>query len=384
MTIYGYSRVSTNHQSHAVQLDILKNYKCKKIFRDTLSGGLKRRQRPGLNKALKYLKPGDKLVVQRIDRLGRSTLDTLNTLELINQKKAFITSHSEHLDTEQDTHYTKLLVNMLSVFAEMERTHIAERVIAGLDRARRLGRIGGQPKKLEANKLKSFIEDCQNGLSIQTICQKYQLARSTYFRYRKRYMPGLKKVVAMPKPLKMKGRPRKIKGQKLHRFFMDCKQGIKSKVIKKKFEISKTSYYNYFKIYKKKQYDENTKSFETTKIISNSTPSQKPSRDLSTKKPIQKLVVSRLLPVGNLPEPTHLCRGLETRPNPQPIGQHYTRISQAGSKPQSNSSTTQPHSQNEGRRRAKANNNQPNKQFSSSKKNIRHANHELPRTQNQS
>ncbi len=66
----GYVRISTQEQSDDLQIDVFKNAGCEKIFSDQISGA--KADRPGLKEALEYVRPGDSLVVWRLDRLGRN------------------------------------------------------------------------------------------------------------------------------------------------------------------------------------------------------------------------------------------------------------------------------------------------------------------------
>lgn len=79
----GYVRRSTREQptTIATQREALEADGCERIFEDTISGA--KSQRPGLNAALDYLRPGDRLVVTRLDRLGRTRVDTLNTMDAL-------------------------------------------------------------------------------------------------------------------------------------------------------------------------------------------------------------------------------------------------------------------------------------------------------------
>ena len=78
----GYARVSTQDQTLDLQQDALEKIGCTKIFTDTASGA--QRERPGLEKALSFLRPGDTLVVWRLDRLGRSLKHLLETITTLN------------------------------------------------------------------------------------------------------------------------------------------------------------------------------------------------------------------------------------------------------------------------------------------------------------
>jgi len=81
----GYARVSTSEQSLAVQLDALQHHGCTKIFQEVASGAQAERQ--GLTAALAYVRPGDTLVVWRLDRLGRSLGQLIILMNTLHQQQ---------------------------------------------------------------------------------------------------------------------------------------------------------------------------------------------------------------------------------------------------------------------------------------------------------
>ena len=81
----GYARVSTHDQNLDLQKDALKKVGCKKIFVDEISGSI--RERPGRDKARELLRKGDTLVVWRLDRLGRSLRDLIETMTYLEDEK---------------------------------------------------------------------------------------------------------------------------------------------------------------------------------------------------------------------------------------------------------------------------------------------------------
>src|SRR3954469_12554247 len=86
--LVGYARVSTSDQTLDLQHDALTKAGCTKIFTDTASGALT--ERLGLHEALSYVRPGDSLVVWKLDRLGRSLKDLITRItELENRKIGF-------------------------------------------------------------------------------------------------------------------------------------------------------------------------------------------------------------------------------------------------------------------------------------------------------
>jgi DNA invertase Pin-like site-specific DNA recombinase len=86
MAVYGYARVSTDHQTLAAQHATLAQAGCAKVYKEKISGAVT--DRPQLSKLLRVLESGDILIVTRLDRLARSTRDLLNVLDAIGKRGA--------------------------------------------------------------------------------------------------------------------------------------------------------------------------------------------------------------------------------------------------------------------------------------------------------
>jgi DNA invertase Pin-like site-specific DNA recombinase len=143
----GYARVSTNEQDTAAQVSALKSAGCEKIFREKASGG--RWDRPELHRLMDQLRKGDILVCWRLDRISRSVRDILMIMERIKEAEAGFKSLTEAIDTT--TVSGTMMMQLIAVFAQFERSVLAERTKAGLDAARKQGRIGGRRPKLRPN-----------------------------------------------------------------------------------------------------------------------------------------------------------------------------------------------------------------------------------------
>jgi len=142
--LIGYARVSTNDQETAMQVAALKAAGCERIYREKASGG--RWDRPELHRLLDQLRKGDVLVVWKLDRLSRSLRDVLTIMERLGDSGAGFRSLTEAIDTT--TPAGRMMMQMVGAFAEFERAMLRERTKAGLDSARREGRIGGRRPKL--------------------------------------------------------------------------------------------------------------------------------------------------------------------------------------------------------------------------------------------
>jgi DNA invertase Pin-like site-specific DNA recombinase len=142
--LIGYARVSTNEQNLDLQRDALLKAGVlqKDIYTDTITGT--KAQRPGLTQALSHLRPGDTLVVWRLDRLGRSLAHLIETVTTLKEQGIAFQSITEHIDTSTAT--GQLVFHLFGALAEFERNLINERTIAGLEAARARGKKGGRPR----------------------------------------------------------------------------------------------------------------------------------------------------------------------------------------------------------------------------------------------
>jgi DNA invertase Pin-like site-specific DNA recombinase len=179
--IVGYARISTHEQTLALQQDALQAAGCERIFTDTISGAAD--ERPGLDEALAFLRPGDVLVVWRLDRLGRSLKLLIELINRLNDQQVGFKSLTEQIDTT--TSGGKLIFHVFGALAEFERDLIRERTQAGLAAARARGRQGGRPKKLatptKVAMAQTLYDDKAN--SIADICKALGISRATLYRY---------------------------------------------------------------------------------------------------------------------------------------------------------------------------------------------------------
>ena len=177
MTTFGYARVSTDGQTLDNQLETLKAAGAVKIFSEKESGI--KTDRKALARAIAVLDKGDVLLVTRLDRLARSTLDLLNTLEQISKRKAGFRSLSDPW-ADTTTPHGKLMITILGGLAEFERTLILARTNEGRQRAKAKGvKFGRKPKlsQFQIEEAKRRLEDGESqsvvgkmfGVSHQTI-----------------------------------------------------------------------------------------------------------------------------------------------------------------------------------------------------------------------
>jgi DNA invertase Pin-like site-specific DNA recombinase len=176
----GYARVSTADQHLRMQEDALKSAGCEEIYTDVISGV--KSQRPGLDKALSYLREGDTLVVWKLDRLGRSIQHLIHTITSLLDKKIAFKCLQENIDTS--TSGGKLIFHIFSALAEFERDLIQERTQAGLKAARARGKMGGRPPLLDTRQINRMIEmyDEQKN-TVAEICKIYNISRPSFYNY---------------------------------------------------------------------------------------------------------------------------------------------------------------------------------------------------------
>jgi DNA invertase Pin-like site-specific DNA recombinase len=190
----GYARVSTADQHLRMQEDALKQSGCDEIFTDVISGV--KTERPGLEKALAYLRENDTLVVWKLDRLGRSIQHLIQTVKSLQERKISLQSLQENIDTS--TSGGKLIFHIFSALAEFERSLIQERTQTGLRAARARGRMGGRPKLLDNRQTNRILELYDEGKSTVTeICKIFNISRPSFYNYL-RNNPGRNKKVLIP------------------------------------------------------------------------------------------------------------------------------------------------------------------------------------------
>jgi DNA invertase Pin-like site-specific DNA recombinase len=178
---FGYIRVSKHEQNEALQRDALKEAGCEKYFNDVMIGS--NFERKGLEHLLAFARSGDTVIVWKLDRLGRSLKDLIETLNLLKDQGVDFISLTEHIDTT--TPGGKLIFHLMGALAEFERDLIRERTNAGLAAARVRGRIGGRPRKLATNGKVALAQRlfADKKHAIDDICSTLGISRSTFYRY---------------------------------------------------------------------------------------------------------------------------------------------------------------------------------------------------------
>ena len=186
MRLLGYTRVSTASQDAQLQLDALVDSGVQKrdVFADVTSGSRTAIERPGMKRLLDYVESGDTVVVWRIDRLGRSLIDVLNTVNLLRDKGVKIRSLSDGIDPE--TTSGRLMLGMLATLAEYERELITERVNAGIAAAKQSGTRFGRPPvdpAVIAEKLDIARDARAKGRTAEEAARLVGWSRATLYRH---------------------------------------------------------------------------------------------------------------------------------------------------------------------------------------------------------
>jgi DNA invertase Pin-like site-specific DNA recombinase len=177
MTVYGYARVSTDGQTLAAQDAALHTAGAAKVYAEKVSGA-STDGRKALAQALKALRPGDILVVTRLDRLARSTRDLLNVLDQITKAGAGFKSLADSW-ADTTTAHGRLMLTVLGGLAEFERELIKARTGEGRARAKAAGVHMGRPPKLTPHQRREAIARRDAGEALTDIARTYGVSHTT-------------------------------------------------------------------------------------------------------------------------------------------------------------------------------------------------------------
>ena len=179
--IYGYARVSTDGQSLTAQIAELKAAKCERVFQEKASGA--KSDRKQLAKLMASLETGDVVVVTRLDRLARSMLDLLTTLNTITKAGAGFRSLRDTW-ANTTTAQGRLMVNIIGSLAEFERELIMARTGEGRKRAMAAGVKFGRPAKLTPHQRKEALKRRNSGEAHTVIARDFNVSHQTIGRLR--------------------------------------------------------------------------------------------------------------------------------------------------------------------------------------------------------
>lgn len=176
--LFGYARVSTGEQNTQLQLDARSEAGCGRILVEKASAAA---ERPELAHLLDLLRPGDTVVVWRLDRLRPSLHDLLEHVEDLERRGVGLRSLHETIDTTSAG--GRLVLHVFAALAEFERDLIRERTNAGLAAARARGRRGGTPRSLTSDQERIARTAYEHGhMTVAEIGDALGVGRSTVYR----------------------------------------------------------------------------------------------------------------------------------------------------------------------------------------------------------
>ena len=178
--IHAYCRVSTVEQDATMQVEAIKKKYPDAVIHEEKASATSRDGRPMLELLLKTLRQDDKLVVWRLDRLARNTLDLLQIKDEIVDKGAGLVILDQNIDTA--TAAGECFLEMLAVFAAFETNLRKERQLAGIAKAKTEGKYKGRPATLDKDKISEMLA---NGMSHADIARKLGCSTKSVQRVRR-------------------------------------------------------------------------------------------------------------------------------------------------------------------------------------------------------
>lgn len=175
---FGYARVSTFDQSTDLQIERLEAANCDKIYSEQVSA-TSRQGREQLDRVLEVMRKGDTLVVTKLDRLARNTLDLLEIVQTLESLGVYLEVLDQSVETK--TPAGRAFLTMLGVFAEFETALRKERQLEGIEKAKAKGVYKGKAPLSEAKK-KKVIELHNQGLKPAEIVKETGVGRTSVFK----------------------------------------------------------------------------------------------------------------------------------------------------------------------------------------------------------
>lgn len=177
--VYGYARVSTQHQELNRQIDLLEQQNCNEILTEKMTGT--KASRPQLDRLKDKLRPGDTVVVESFSRLGRSTKDLIELVNYFEEHDVKLVSLKENFDTT--TPQGRLMMTVFQAFSQFERDLIVERTKEGLKSARARGRKGGRPRVNQREVERALKLYHTREYSVKEITEMTGISGATLYRY---------------------------------------------------------------------------------------------------------------------------------------------------------------------------------------------------------
>jgi len=189
--LIGYARVSTTDQDTRLQLDALRDAGCERIYEEHAST---RSERPVFAQVLDVLRDGDTLIVWKLDRLGRSLIQLVNTVNDLAAKNIGVRVLTG-VPIDTTTAAGRLQLALFAALAEFERDLTRERVMAGLAAARRDGRVGGRPRAITPTAMAKARDLLAAGWTLKSVAEDLNVNRTTLWRELNRDTKGVGSVI---------------------------------------------------------------------------------------------------------------------------------------------------------------------------------------------
>lgn len=174
--VIGWARVSSEAQSLQGQLEALKQAKCGKVFQSKHSGKANGKNIDKLDDLVSFAREGDTVVVTKLDRLGRSLSEVLQTVDRLRSKGVALKALDQPIDTSKDDAFSNAMLQLMGVFAEMERAFIRDRTQAGKERT---GNYGGRKKTISVSDREQIRTDVANGITQYSLAKKFKVSATT-------------------------------------------------------------------------------------------------------------------------------------------------------------------------------------------------------------
>ena len=178
MAIVGYARVSSSGQSLAVQLDKLSEAGCTEVFQEKRSGLTA--QRPALKECLRFVRKGDVLVITRLDRLARSTLDLHKIVQELDERGVGFKVLDQPIDTT--TKEGRLMFSIIASIAQFETELRKERQMEGIEKAKENGVKFGRQAVLSDDQVAEMRSKRDSGILIKNLMSEYGLSKASVYR----------------------------------------------------------------------------------------------------------------------------------------------------------------------------------------------------------
>ena len=176
---FGYARVSTVEQNLNLQIDALSTAGCERIFEEKISS--RKSERPIWSNLITLLRPGDVIVVYKLDRIARSTRELLETVDHFKELEVSIISLQEPWANTTNAS-GKMIMTIMAGIAEFERDLIKQRAQDGRDAAMRRGVHMGRPAKLNSDQIDIVVAARNDGRSVKALANSFGVSPDTIYR----------------------------------------------------------------------------------------------------------------------------------------------------------------------------------------------------------